>query len=132
MKREDDKNMREGRDVRIVPMNGGHLDEVAELERASGWQTFFRIKLRYMSSTILFVTIMSLINSFKIFREIYLLTTDYPYDSIYMLQHYMNNMFKKLDYQTLSAGAVMMSLVMIVIIGLLFIVEGYFGKDVEG
>lgn len=106
--------------------------EVARLESATPLQTFFYIKIRYLSSTILFVTIMSLINSFKIFREIYLLTTDYPYDSIYMLQHYMNNMFKKLDYQTLSAGAVMMSAVMIVIIGSLFIVEGYFGKDVEG
>lgn len=106
--------------------------EVARMESAKPLQTFFYIKIRYLSSTILFVTIMSLINSFKIFREIYLLTTDYPYDSIYMLQHYMNNKFKKLDYQALSAGAIMMSLVMILIIGLLFIVEDYFGKDVEG
>ena len=106
--------------------------EVARLESANSFQTFFRIKTRYLSSTILFVTIMSLISSFKIFREIYLLTTDYPYDTIYMLQHYMNNKFKKLDYQALSAGAIMMSLVMIVIIGLLFIVEEHFGKDVEG
>ena len=75
---------------------------------------------------------MSLINSFKIFREIYLLTTDYPYDTIYMLQHYMNNKFRRLDYQALSAGAIMMSLVMILIIGFLFIVEDRFGKDVEG
>lgn len=106
--------------------------EVAKLESATPLQTFFFIKIRYLSSTILFVTIMSLISSFKIFREIYLLTTDYPYDSIYMLQHYMNNKFKKLDYQALSAGAIMMSIVMIVIIGLLFIVEEHFGKDVEG
>lgn len=106
--------------------------EVAKLESATPLQTFFYIKIRYLSSTILFVTIMSLISSFKIFREIYLLTTDYPYDSIYMLQHYMNNKFKKLDYQALSAGAIMMSIVMIIIIGLLFIVEEHFGKDVEG
>ncbi|MCM1325434.1 MAG: sugar ABC transporter permease [Bacteroidales bacterium] len=106
--------------------------EVARLESATPLQTFFYIKIRYLSSTILFVTIMSLISSFKIFREIYLLTTDYPYDSIYMLQHFMNNKFKNLDYQTLSAAAILMSLVMIVIIGLLFIVENYFGKDVEG
>ena len=64
--------------------------------------------------------------------EIYLLTTDYPYDSIYMLQHFMNNKFKSLDYQTLSAAAILMSLVMVVIIGLLFAVENHFGKDVEG
>lgn len=106
--------------------------EVARLESATPLQTFFYIKIRYLSSTILFVTIMSLISSFKIFREIYLLTTDYPYDTIYMLQHYMNNKFRNLDYQTLSAAAILMSLVMIVIIGTLFIVENYFGKDVEG
>lgn len=106
--------------------------EVARLESATPVQIFFSIKIRYLSSTILFVTIMSLISSFKIFREIYLLTTDYPYDSIYMLQHYMNNKFRNLDYQTLSAAAILMSLVMIVIIGSLFIVENYFGKDVEG
>ena len=44
----------------------------------------------------------------------------------------MNNMFDKLDYQNLSAAAVLMSLVMIVIIGIMFIVENYYGRDVEG
>lgn len=108
------------------------LIEVARLENANKWQIFYHIKLRYMSSTILFVTIMSLINSFKVFREVYLLTGDYPVDTIYMLQHYMNNMFAKLDYQNLSAAAVIMSLCMIVIIGIMFLVENYYGKDVEG
>lgn len=106
--------------------------EVARLESANALQTFFYIKLRFLSSTFLFVTIMSLINSFKVFREVYMLTTDYPYDTIYMLQHFMNNMFKKLDYQKLSSAAVLMSLVMVVIIGVLFLTEKYFGKDVEG
>lgn len=106
--------------------------EVARLESANALQTFFYIKVRYLSSTFLFVTIMSLINSFKVFREVYMLTTDYPYDTIYMLQHFMNNMFKKLDYQKLSSAAVLMSLVMVVIIGILFLTEKYFGKDVEG
>lgn len=106
--------------------------EVARLESATPLQTFFYIKIRYLSSTILFVTIMSLISSFKVFREIYLLTDDYPYDSIYMLQHFMNNKFKNLDYQTLSAAAILMAVVMVVIIGVLFLVENRFGKDVEG
>lgn len=106
--------------------------EVAEMESASPWQIFIHIKIRYLSSTILFVTIMSLINSFKVFREIYLLTGKYPYDSLYMLQHFMNNTFLSLDYQKLSSAAILMSLVMVVIIGILFIVENRFGKDVEG
>ena len=106
--------------------------EVARLESATPLKTFFYIKIRYLSSTILFVTIMSLINSFKVFREVYLLTGDYPYDTIYLMQHYMNNKFRSLDYQALSAAAILMSLVMIVIIGLLFLAENWFGKDVEG
>ena len=93
---------------------------------------FLSIKLRYLSPTILFVTILSLINSFKVFREVYLLTGDYPYESLYMLQHFMNNTFRSLDYQKLSAAAVIMAIVMVVLIALLFKVEDWFGKDVEG
>ena len=106
--------------------------EVARLESAGRVKIFFMIKLRYLVSTIVFVTIMSLINSFKIFREIYLLTTDYPYASIYMLQHFMNNKFKSLDYQMLSAGAVLMSIVMVGIIVALFKAEEHFSKDLDG
>ena len=105
--------------------------EVATLEGASRWQIFFRIKLRYLSSSILFVTLMSVINSFKVFREVYLLTGDYPYDSLYMLQHFMNNTFASLDYQKLSSAAILMSIAMIVIIGAMFIVDNHIEQDIE-
>ena len=108
------------------------LLEVADVEGASEWYKFFAIKLRYLSPTVLFVTILSLINSFKVFREVYLLTGDYPNETLYMLQHFMNNTFKSLDYQKLSAAAVVMALVMVLIIALLFKAEDWFGKDVEG
>ena len=108
------------------------LLEVATIEGCGAWRRFVHIKLRYLSSTILFVAILSLINSFKVFREVYLLTGDYPFDGLYLLQHFMNNMFRSLDFQKLSAAAILMSLVMIVIIGILFAVEGFYGKDVEG
>ena len=107
------------------------LLEVAELEGAGKLYRLLHIKLRYLSPTILFVTILSLINSFKLFREVYLLTGDYPYEDLYLLQHFMNNTFKSLDYQKLSAAAMIMSLVMIVIIGAMFIAENKFGGDVE-
>ena len=108
------------------------LLEVADVEGASRFYKFFAIKLRYLSPTVLFVTILSLINSFKIFREVYLLAGNYPYESLYTLQHFMNNMFNAFDYQKLSAAAVLMAIVMVVIIALLFAVEDWFGKDVEG
>lgn len=108
------------------------LLEVADVEGASAAYKFFHIKLRYMSPTVLFVAILSLINSFKVFREVYLLTGDYPYEGLYMLQHFMNNTFKSLDYQKLSSAAVVMAIVMVIIIALLFVLEDWFGKDVEG
>jgi multiple sugar transport system permease protein len=106
--------------------------EVARLESASEFQIFWLIKIRYLSSTIMFVTIMSLINSFKVFREVYLLTGDYPYDRLYMLQHFMNNTFRSLDYQKLSSAAIIMGIVMCIVIGFLFFAEDRYGKDVEG
>ncbi len=108
------------------------LLEAADVAGASESYKFFAIKLRYLSPTVLFVTILSLISSFKVFREVYLLTGDYPYESLYMLQHFMNNTFRALDYQKLSAAAVIMAIVMVVLIALLFAVEDWFGKDVEG
>lgn len=108
----------------------GDILEVATLEGAGPVYKFFHLKLRYLSPSILFVTILSLINSFKIFREVYLLTGDYP-DALYMIQHFMNNTFSLLEYQKLSSAAIVMSLVMAVIIAILFIAEYWFGKDVE-
>lgn len=106
--------------------------ESAEMDGAGPVKRFFAIKLHYLSPTIFFVGIMSLINSFKIFREVYLLTGDYPFANLYMLQHFMNNSFTHLDYSKLSAGAIIMCIVMVIIVGGLFFAESKFDKDVEG
>ena len=62
----------------------------------------------------------------------YIMTGDYPYESLYLLQHFINNTFRTLDYQKMSAAAVLISIAMIIIIGVLFLAENWFGKDVEG
>jgi multiple sugar transport system permease protein len=105
--------------------------EAAQLDGAGKMQIFFHIKLRYLSPTLTFTTILSMINSFKVFREVYMLTGDYPVGSLYMLQHYMNNTLASADYQKLSTAAIYMSLIMVVIIGLLFFAEHQLGKDLE-
>ena len=105
--------------------------EVSMLEGAGPIRRFFAIKLRYLSSSIVFVSLLSLINSFKVFREVYLLTGDYPFDTLYMLQHFMNNTFGSLDYQKLSSAAILMSVVMIIIIGAMLIIDEKFGGELE-
>ncbi len=109
----------------------GEILESAMLDGAGAITRFFKIKMHFLSSTLFFVSIMSLINSFKIFREVYLLTGDHPYDNLYMLQHFMNNAFTNLDYSKLSAGAILMCVVMLVIVGVLFFFESKFDSDVE-
>ncbi len=108
------------------------LLEVAALENANKWQVFWMIKLRYMSSTILFVTIMSVISSFKVFREVYLMTGDYPYNTLYMLQHFMINTFASLDYQKLSSAAIIMFVVVTGLVYIMYAIENFYGKDIEG
>jgi multiple sugar transport system permease protein len=62
------------------------------------------------------VVVLSLLNSFKVFREAYLVAGEYPHTSMYMLQHLFNNWFTALDIEKLAAGAVLMSLVIFALI----------------
>jgi multiple sugar transport system permease protein len=105
--------------------------ESACLDGAGAVRRFFSIKLRYISPSLFFVILLSLINSFKIFREVYLLTGGYPYQSLYFLQHFMNNTFNSLDYQKLSAASLIMLAVILVIIFVIFLLEDKLGKGVE-
>ena len=79
--------------------------ENAAVEGAGSIRRFFSITLVYVMPTTFMVFLLSIIQSFQTFREIYLLTGAYPHRSLYMLQHYLNNQFTALDYQRLSAAA---------------------------
>lgn len=107
------------------------LIDSAKIDGAGAVKRFLHINIVYLYPTIFFVGIMSLINSFKIFREVYLLTGDYPFSALYLLQHFMNNAFRDLDYQKLSAAAIIMCIAMILIVGVLFLAENKLGRDVE-
>ncbi|NRS86525.1 multiple sugar transport system permease protein [Clostridium tetanomorphum] len=94
--------------------------EYASIEGASAVKKFTNITIVYMMPTLFFVFVISIINSFKVFREVYLIAGEYPHESIYMLQHYMNNVFMSLDYQKLSSAAVIMALGICLLLILLF------------
>lgn len=75
------------------------LYEAASIDGCSKFQQFIYITIPNLRTTLFAVTTLSLINSFKVFREAYLISGDYPYDTIYMLQHLFNNWFVTLDVQ---------------------------------
>lgn len=97
--------------------------ETAQIEGAGRLRQFRSITLVYLTSTMFFVVIMSIINSFKVFRETYLIAGPYPHDSIYMLQHFMNNMFLSLDLPKMTAASTLM------VGGILIIVLGLFAME---
>jgi len=102
--------------------------EIAEIEGAGRFFKFRQITLIYLTPTMFFVILMSIINSFKVFRETYLIAGDYPFDRIYMIQHYMNNMFASLNIQKLTAAATLMVGSILMLVFVLFAIERRYRK----
>ena len=87
--------------------------EAAWMDNASAFQVFRHITLPCLLPVTVVTFIMSIINSFKIFREIFLVTGNYPHESIYTLQHFMNNMFASLNYPRLTSATSLLVLAMV-------------------
>ncbi len=93
-----------------------NLYEAAKVDGAGVWQCFRYITLPSLLPTLGLTTVLSLLNSFKVFREAYLVAGPYPHESIYLLQHLFNNWFQNLDISRLCAAAVMLAAVLVGII----------------
>lgn len=93
--------------------------EAARVDGAEGWQVLRYITLPSLKGTGYTIAVLSLLNSFKVFREAWLVAGDYPQQSMYLMQHLYNNWFRELDFDKIAAASVMTSLVVFVFIGLL-------------
>jgi multiple sugar transport system permease protein len=100
--------------------------EAAKVDGAGAIAIFRYITLPSLKPTIYITAVLSLVNSFKAFREAYLISGSYPHESIYMMQHLFNNWFVSLDIQKMCAAAVIMAIVIIVLVLLL---QRIGGKD---
>ncbi len=95
--------------------------ESAELDGASSFQKFRFITTPQMWYPVFFALIFSVINGFKCFREIFLIGGEEPADGIYMLQHFVNNSFKSLNYRKLSVSSLLLFAVILAFFGALYI-----------
>ena len=93
--------------------------EAAQVDGAGKWQSFLYITLPNLKGTACTITVLSLLNSFKVFREAWLVAGDYPHESMYLLQHLYNNWFRELDFDKIAAASVLTSGVVFLLIGLL-------------
>lgn len=81
--------------------------EAASLDTDSRIKMLKYITLPLLKPYIPFILLISIINTFKSFKEAYILCGDYPNKNIYMIQHFMNNNFQNLNYTRLSVGAML-------------------------
>ena len=94
--------------------------DAAELDGANGWMQLRYITVPQMWYSVYFTAVFSLINAFKCFREVFLLGGNHPNDSIYMLQHFINNTFQNLNYPKLASASIVLFVVMSAVFALLY------------
>lgn len=97
--------------------------EYADVEGAGTLWKFKHITWVYLTPTTFLVLIMTFVNSFKVFKEIYLITGEYPPEGLYVLQHYMNNMFLSLNYSKLASAVYILTIVIVLFVACLFRTE---------
>lgn len=81
--------------------------EAAAVDGANAVQRFLHITLPGLRPTLALAAVLSVLNSFKSFREAFLVGGSYPHESMYLLQHLFNNWFLSLDLPRLTAAAVL-------------------------
>ena len=92
--------------------------QVAQVEGASAAQAFRFVTMPQMWYALFLALVFSLINAFQCFREMFLVGGEHPHESVYMLQHFLNNSFESLNYQRLSVASVLLFLVIALGLGL--------------
>ena len=82
------------------------LTEAARVDGATDRQCFWRVVFPNLKGSLYTITVLSFLNSFKVFREAYLVAGSYPHESMYLLQHLFNNWFVNLELDKMAAAAV--------------------------
>lgn len=90
----------------------GDILDAAKVDGAGGLVCFLRVTLPNLKGSMYTILVVSLLNSFKVFREVYLVGGAYPQEDIYLLQHIFNNWYTNLDFDKMAAGAVLSVLVL--------------------
>ena len=89
------------------------------MDGASEIQSFFYMTLPNLKGYAYSIGVLSLLNSFKVFREAWLVAGDYPQEQMYFVQHLYNNWFRDLSYDKIAATPVMTSAIVFALIALL-------------
>lgn len=99
----------------------------AQIDGANTWQRFLNVTLPQLAPMTFFISIISIINAFKVFDEVYALFNDRPgvANSALTVVYYMYNKFYgEWDFGVASAAA----LVLFIIIFIFTMIQMYIGS----
>lgn len=104
--------------IAAIMMSDKAVYEAAELDGARGLSKLIYITIPQIRGTLFFCLVLATSQSLKIYREVFLMWGAYPPNEVYLLQHFMNNHFTKLNYQILSASAISFAVILFGLVGL--------------
>lgn len=90
----------------------GEILDAAKVDGAGKIQCFIQIILPSLKGSVFTICVVSILNSFKVFREVYLVGGAYPQKSIYLIQNVFNNWYTNLEQDKMAAGAVIMLIIL--------------------
>ena len=93
----------------------GEVEEAAQVDGANRWQNWHYIIRPELSGSFFTIGMLSVLQIFKSYREVWMVAGSYPQEYIYFLQHLLQNWYLKLEFDKMAALTVIMSFVLLAV-----------------
>ena len=91
------------------------VEEAAQVDGANRWQSWHYIIRPGLSGSFFTIGMLSVLQIFKSYREVWMVAGSYPQERIYFLQHLLQNWYLKLEFDRMAALTVILSLVLLAV-----------------
>jgi multiple sugar transport system permease protein len=90
------------------------VNEAYSLDSRNVFKRIYYVTLPLISPYLFFILCLSIINTFRSFREAYILAGSHPHTSIYMVQHFISNNIRNMNYPRLAVATIIVFVAMII------------------
>lgn len=91
------------------------VEEAAEVDGANRWQRWHYITMPELSGSFFTIGMLSILQIFKSYREVWMVAGSYPQENIYFLQHLLQNWYLKLEFDQMAVLTVLLSGVLLIL-----------------
>lgn len=91
------------------------VEEAAEVDGANKWQRWHYITMPELSGSFFTIGMLSILQIFKSYREVWMVAGSYPQENIYFLQHLLQNWYLKLEFDQMAVLTVLLSGVLLIL-----------------